>query len=126
MSSSNQTSILEWITMYWAFLFRCYLEPEVPGVSITSLDADAAIAKKKSGNIQHRIEPFHSGLASSSAGSTGRRYSCYRTVLSPYSYAVDSVDGQCLIELRALTTKQLKDVEEPINRPFKLNFQLVL
>ncbi|TPP59213.1 hypothetical protein FGIG_04848 [Fasciola gigantica] len=106
--------------------FLCYLEPEVPGVSITSLGDEGIVAQRKQNRIQHRIEPFHSGLASSFGGSTGRRYSCYRTLLSPYSYAVDSVNGQCIIELRALSTNQLKDVKEPIIRPFKLNFQLVL
>ncbi|VDP66022.1 unnamed protein product [Echinostoma caproni] len=106
--------------------FLCYLEPEVPGVSITSLEDETFSSVKKNSKIQHRIEPFHSGLAASLGGSTGRRYSCFRTVLNPYSYAIDSINGKCLIELRALSPNQLNNVKEPIIRPFKLNFQLVL
>ncbi|KAF6774195.1 hypothetical protein AHF37_05243, partial [Paragonimus kellicotti] len=103
----------------------CYLEPEVAGVSITSLGESASQDRRAIDRLQH-MKPFHSGYFASAAGSTGTRHSCLQTVLNPYSYAVDSVDGHCLIELRALNENQLKEVKEPITRPFKLNFQLVL
>ncbi|KAF8572156.1 hypothetical protein P879_00095 [Paragonimus westermani] len=106
--------------------FLCYLEPEVAGVSITSLEEPVPHDRHAADRLHHKMKPFHSGYWASAAGSTGTRHSCLQTVLNPYSYAVDSVDGHCLIELRALNVIQLKEVKEPITRPFKLNFQLVL
>ncbi|KAF7256881.1 hypothetical protein EG68_06101 [Paragonimus skrjabini miyazakii] len=106
--------------------FLCYLEPEVAGVSLTSLEESASQDRRVIDRFHQKVKPFHSGYLASAAGSTGTRHSCLQTVLNPYSYAVDSVDGYCLIELRALNESQLKEVKEPITRPFKLNFQLVL
>ncbi|CAI2737306.1 unnamed protein product [Dicrocoelium dendriticum] len=108
--------------------FLCYLEPEVPGVSLTSLqdEVSANVGKSSGKSRANKKTPFHSGLSSSAAGSTGTRHSCLRTVLNPYSYAVDSVEGKCMIELRALNAYQEKELKQAINRPFKLNFQLVL
>ncbi|KER27211.1 hypothetical protein T265_13843 [Opisthorchis viverrini] len=106
--------------------FLCYLEPEVPGVAITLLHDEQTYDQRTHGRHYHRPTPFHSGMSASSAGATGTRHSCLRTVLNPYSYAVDSSDGQCFVELRALPENQLKSIKEPIKRPFKLNFQLVL
>ncbi|CAL8098861.1 unnamed protein product [Calicophoron daubneyi] len=103
--------------------FLCYLEPEVPGVSITLLDEASTISGK------HTSKPtlIHSGLAASAAGSLGTRHSCDSNALfNPFSYAIESKNGQCLIELRSLSPKQMEMLKEPIKRPFKLNFELVL
>ena len=107
-------------------LDRCYLEPEVPGVSITYLEPNKIATVEEFDENNYRSVQIHSGFGQSSAGSTGTRHSCLRSLFNPYSYAVDSESGQCLIELKALNAKQMLEIKEPVKRPFKLNFNLVL
>ncbi|CAH8485828.1 unnamed protein product [Schistosoma turkestanicum] len=106
--------------------FLCYLEPEVPGVTISYLEPNRIKHYQHFHENDYRPIQIHSGLAASINGSTGTRYSCTGSLFNTFSYAIDSEDGQCFIELNVLNKKQMNQLIEPISRPFKLNFRLVL
>ncbi|CAH8842309.1 unnamed protein product [Trichobilharzia szidati] len=132
-----ETGYLIWIepkkTMHVLFTygdtncdFLCYLEPEVPGVTINYLEPNRIKHSQIFDENDYRPVQIHSGLAASINGSTGTRYSCIGSCLNSFSYAIDSENGQCFIELSVLNKKQMCELVEPISRPFKLNFRLVL
>ncbi|VEL07316.1 unnamed protein product [Protopolystoma xenopodis] len=104
------------------------MEPEVPGVGIyevaTRLNDISQLDQRDYDSCIRTM--VHTGLAASINGASGTRHTCLRTALNPHSYAFDSDTGRLIIELRALTPRELNDLHEPIRRPFKLNFQLVL
>ncbi|KAK4469326.1 hypothetical protein MN116_006889 [Schistosoma mekongi] len=106
--------------------FLCYLEPEVPGVAVNYLEPNKIKHFQHFNENDYRPIQIHSGLAASINGSTGTRYSCIGTLFNTFSYAIDSENGQCFIELNVLNKKQMNELIEPISRPFKLNFRLVL
>ncbi|CAH8517915.1 unnamed protein product [Heterobilharzia americana] len=106
--------------------FLCYLEPEVPGVAINYLEPNRIKRFQYFNESDYRAVQIHSGLAASINGSSGTRYSCMGSLFNTYSYAIDSESGQCFIELSVLNKKQMCELTEPICRPFKLNFRLVL
>lgn len=108
------------------FFHRCYLEPEVPGVAINYLEPNRIKYFQYFNENDYRPIQIHSGLAASINGSTGTRYSCIGTLFNTFSYAIDSENAQCFIELNVLNKKQMNELIEPISRPFKLNFRLVL
>ncbi|CAI2726229.1 unnamed protein product [Schistosoma spindalis] len=106
--------------------FLCYLEPEVPGVAINYLEPNRIKYFQYFNENDYRPIQIHSGLAASINGSTGTRYSCMGSLFNTFSYAIDSENAQCFIELNVLNKKQMNELIEPISRPFKLNFRLVL
>ncbi|KAH8860012.1 hypothetical protein KSF78_0007117 [Schistosoma japonicum] len=106
--------------------FLCYLEPEVPGVAVNYLEPNKIKHFQYFNENDYRPIQIHSGLAASINGSTGTRYSCMGSLFNTFSYAIDSENGQCFIELNVLNKKQMSELIEPISRPFKLNFRLVL
>ncbi|CAH8531151.1 unnamed protein product [Schistosoma rodhaini] len=133
----SETGYLIWIepkqTMHVLFTygdtncdFLCYLEPEVPGVAINYLEPNRIKHFQYFNENDYRPIQIHSGLAASINGSTGTRYSCMGSLFNTFSYAIYSENAQCFIELNVLNKKQMSELTEPISRPFKLNFRLVL